>query len=250
MNVRNQFFVQSLHNFSIVSLAIVLAGCVIGPTPFLPATWKQHTASIQPVSQRLDTPRLQILIMYSGLSSSHTALRLVQPGHAVLLWDPAGDYARFDADNVFWRGTTPRRIRDLISHQPPDLEIYIKFRWELDDTSVEVFEWDISPALANHFATILREGTDDSHPAGRFSSLTWPALCTVAVSDFLQRFAKPVLQIQDWYFFPHNLAKVLYTQNPHRVRIFTPDQPQIEYLPPHLQPAAIDPSSTLKWSAR
>lgn len=206
-----------------VSWSLFLSGCVIGPAPYLPDTWKMQSPSIQRVSEMRHTPRLQVLIMYSGGASSHSALRLVGRENDVLLWDPAGDYARFDGRDFFQenaKNQLPRRMRDLIIRDPPTLETYAQFRWSLDDTSVKVFEWDISPTQADQLRLILLEGTDELHPSGSFSSLTWPFMCTVAVSDFLQRFTKPIIHISDWYFFPHHLAETLYQQTPDRVRIF------------------------------
>ena len=218
---------------------MMLTGCVIGPAPFLPENWKGQPSGIERVSEPQQTPQLQVLIMYSGLASSHSALRLVGNNEHVLVWDPAGDYARFEGE-IFLDGEAkaqpPRRSRDLIIRDPPVLETYVHFRWSLDDTSVEVFEWNLTPCKAEELYDILLKGTDESHPAGSFSTLTWPALCTVAMSDFLERFAKPILHISDWYFFPHNLSQALYKQAPDRVRIFTPRQEPLTYTAPSPQP--------------
>jgi hypothetical protein len=218
---------------------MMLMSCVIGPAPFLPDNWKRHAPGLERVSEPQHTPQLQVLIMYSGLSSSHSALRLVENHEHVVVWDPAGDYARFEGGSVLEgeaNAQPPRRMRDLIMRDPPPLDTYIQFRWSLDDTSVEVFEWDLSPIKAEHLRDILVKGTDESHPAGSFSTLTWPALCTVAMSDFLERFAKPILHISDWYLFPHNLSQELYRQAPDRVRIFTPGQEPLTFTAPSPQP--------------
>ncbi len=225
--------------FFTLSWSLMVSGCVIGPTPSLTNTWEIPSSGIEIVSEHPHTPHLQVLIMYSGLASSHSALRLVGRENDVLLWDPAGDYARFDGRDFFQsnaKNQLPRRMQDLIIRDPPTLETYAEFRWSLDDTRVEVFEWDISPIQAEQLRLILLEGTDELHPSGSFSSFTWPFMCTVAVSDFLQRFTKPIIHISDWYFFPDHLAETLYQQTPDRVRIFTPETVERTFSPPPHHP--------------
>ncbi len=237
MNAHQNLLRQFCQSFVTLSWSLLVSGCVIGPTPSLPNASKIPSSGIQRVSEHQHTPHLQVLIMYSGLASSHSALRLVGRENDVLLWDPAGDYARFDGRDFFQEKTKiqlPRRMRDLIIRDPPTLETYTQFRWSLDDTSVKVFEWDISATQADQLRLILLEGTDELHPSGSFSSFTWPFMCTVAVSDFLERFTKPIIHISDWYFFPDRLAETLYQQTPDRVRIFTPDTDERTYSPsPH-----------------
>jgi hypothetical protein len=55
--------------------------------------------------------------------------------------------------------------------------------------------------------------------------------CCVALSDFLHRFAGKIMTVPKSLFFPHDLARVLYTQSPKRVLAFRRGK-QTQYLPP------------------
>ena len=211
-----------------------LCGCVVGPAPYLPQDWIPHPGEFASVSQ---TPhsKLQVIVTYSGFESSHSALRLVTSEGGVTFWDPGGDYGRFDDDWNAQYGPMAEDIRrdnDLILSNPPDIGTFVRWRWTLEDTSVEVFEWDLSELRAQELRHILLKGTDDTHPSGSFSTWTFPLFCTMATSDFLQRFVSPLIQLPERYFFPDNLARVLYTQSPSRVRVFTWDGQKTVYTPP------------------
>ena len=213
----------------------ILGGCVVGPAPYLPADWISHPVEITEVRYQPVEPRLQVFIMYSGLETSHSALRLIAPTGRIIFWDPGGDYGRFDDDWYAQYGPFPdgvQRDDDLIVSNPPDVETFIQWRWTLDDTSVEVFEWELSDSYAERLGEILLHGTDDTHPAGSFSTWTYPMFCTMATSDFLKRFASPLIKLPEQYFFPDQLAKALYTQSPSRVRVFTWDGSTAVYSPP------------------
>jgi hypothetical protein len=208
-------------------VAIALGGCVTTPAPFLPATWVSRPADLLPVAAAPGQGRLQVLIAYGGMMSSHSAVRLETADRRVVFWDPAGDYGRSYLDLDPRWGTFPvdlPRPRDLLLPDPPDLETYLRFRWAMEDTGVEVFEWDLDAGAAETLREVLLNGTNGTHPAGRFTTLSWPAFCAVSVSDFLGRFAAPAVRLEGRHFFPHNLARELYGQAPSRVRIFRPDE--------------------------
>jgi hypothetical protein len=57
--------------------------------------------------------------------------------------------------------------------------------------------------------------------------------CTVAVSDFLHRFAGKTLTVPKSFFLPEHLARVLYTQSPKRVLAFRRSK-QTAYFPPRM----------------
>ena len=212
----------------------VLCGCVVGPAPYLPQDWISHPGAFASIGTNPQS-KLQVIVTYSGFESSHSALRLVTSDGGVTFWDPGGDYGRFDDD---WNAqfgpwaSEIERDNDLILSNPPDIGMFVRWRWTLEDTSVEVFEWDISESRAQELQRILLHGTDDTHPAGSFSSWTFPLFCTMATSDFLRRFASPMIQLPERYFFPDNLAEALYTQAPSRVRVFTWDGQKTVYTPP------------------
>jgi hypothetical protein len=214
-------------------LASVLAsGCVLSPAPYLPATWGESGPSA-PWSLAHQPPRLQAIISYGGLTSSHAALRLQTAEGRVVFWDPAGDYGRWQLEvNPRFAGAAlpARRVADRIQ-DPPDLEGYVRFRWALDDVGVEVFEWDLdaSQADALHEALLGRGRDARGHT---FSTLTAAPFCTVALSRFLRRFGSPAIRLRGTYFFPHRLAQALYRATPSRVLIFQPDGRSRVHEPP------------------
>ena len=216
--------------------SIVFSGCVVGPSPSLPATWVKHSDYVQTITTTTThQAKLQVFVAYSGMASSHSALRLVASNGQAIFWDPAGDYGQFDDDWYDQYGhqfENVNRVNDLIIDNAPDMKTIIRWRWTIDDTSVEVFEWDLSKTQAQKLREVLLNGTGDDHPAGSFSSWTPPFFCTMATSDFLSRFASPMIQLPKRYFFPHNLAKALYSQSPSRVRVFTWDGKKAIYAPP------------------
>ena len=219
----------------LVLYSVCLFGCAVGPSPYLPETWIQPVKHLHTVETIASHSRLQVFIAYSGVGSSHSALRLVTSYGSVIFWDPAGDYGRFDNDWHAQYGLYSQdlqRENDLILNHPPNEETFIRWRWTLDDTSVEMFEWDLSTSPSKKIEGVLRHGTVDDHPAGSFSTWTAPMFCTMATSDFLRRFANPMIQLSERYFFPHNLAQALYTQSPSRVHVFTKDGKKSVYIPP------------------
>ena len=114
---------------------------------------------------------------------------------------------------------------------PPDLETYLQHIWHFSSVEVEVFEWDLKPEDARELYNVLLNGTGKNHPAGRFTTTTLGMFCTVSVSGFLHRFATKTMTVPGSFFFPHNLARVLYTQSPKRVLAFRRGK-QIMYTPP------------------
>ena len=161
--------------------------------------------------------------MYGHWWDHHSALRLVCPGRPVLFWDPGGSYGSTLPEDV--------RSKDLIKINPPDLETYLRHVWNFSSVEVEVFEWDLKPEHANELYDVLVNGTDKNHPAGRFTTTTMGGFCCTALSDFLHRFATKTMTVPKTFFFPHNLARVLYTQSPKRVLAFRRTK-QIMFVPP------------------
>jgi len=157
-------------------------------------------------------PLLQVIIVYGLAWSHHSALRLVCQDHPVLFWDPGGGYSDPDREVV--------KVRDLIQINAPDLERYLQFAWENNGVEVEVFEWDLTPEQALELYDVLVNGTDKDHGGRRFNTLTIGGFCTVKLSDFLHRFATKIMVVPKSFFFPENLARVLYSQSPKRVLSF------------------------------
>jgi hypothetical protein len=168
--------------------------------------------------------RLQVLIVYGLLWCHHSALRLTVPGHSVLFWDPGGSYGVLEPDKV--------RERDLILANPPDIEAYLKYVWSRSSQEVEIFEWTLPVPDAEELWEVLVNGAGKKHPAGPFKTHTMGGFCGSALSDFLHRFGRKVVSVPRTYFFPHDLARRLYTQSPKRILIFRRERLPEVVIPP------------------
>jgi hypothetical protein len=203
----NSHFIPAL-----LLIVCLLVSCVHAPAPYRPSHWENAPIDMKSVADPPGQPLLQVIIVYGDLWSHHTALRLAYPDRPVLFWDPGGGYGVDLPEDV--------RNKDLIRINPPDLETYVRHIWRLSSLEVEVFEWDLKPEAARDLYDVLLNGTDKNHPAGRFRTTTMGLFCTVAVSDFLRRFAGKTLTVPRSFFLPEHLARVLYTQSPKRVLAF------------------------------
>ncbi len=203
--------------------ACLTVSCVHAPAPYRPSNWLNTPIGMKSVADNPDHPLLQVIIVYGPWWCHHSALRLVCPGRPVLFWDPGGSYGISHKEEI--------RSKDLIRIDPPDLEAYLQFAWQFSSVEVEVFEWDLPTEQAGELYDVLLNGTDKNHPAGKFSTATMGGFCCVALSDFLHRFAKKTMNVPKSYFFPHDLARVLYTQSPRRVLAFRRGK-QVKFVPP------------------
>ena len=226
-------------HFILILLLFVslLAGCIHAPAPHRPNNWVNNRIDLKSVANPPDQPLLQVIIVYGPWWDHHSALRLVCPDRPVLFWDPGGSYGITFPTEV--------RSKDLIRINPPDLEMYLRHVWNFSSVEVEVFEWDLKPEHANELYDALVNGTDKKHPAGRFGTMTMGGLCCVALSDFLHRFATKTMTVPRSYFFPYNLAGVLYTQSPKRVLAFRRGK-QVMFVPPRIPPGDPDSLPSLK----
>jgi hypothetical protein len=179
---------------------------------------------LESITNRPEKARLQVLIASGVAWDNHTALRLVTLGQPVVFWDPGGGYGVAPGNSV--------RRKDLVVVNPPDLKTYLPFRWKNADAAVEIFEWDLEPAYANKLYEILTQGADKNHPAGRFTTQSVGLMCSIAVSDFLNRFAIEIMDVPKTYFLPHKLARELYSQSPDRVLVFRRRKQPIVYIQP------------------
>jgi hypothetical protein len=214
----------------------ILASCIHAPAPHLPSTWIGTYTDLESITNRPAKARLQVIIASGVVMDNHTALRLVTPGQPVVFWDPGGGYGTAPGEDV--------RRKDLIVVNPPDLETYLPFRWENYDAAVEIFEWDLEPAYAYKLYQTLTQGTEKNHPAGRFTTRSMGLMCSIAVSDFLNRFAADIMDVPTTYFWPHKLARVLYSQSPDRVLVFRRrKQPMVYIQPPKMLDVTHSPTS-------
>ena len=218
---------------TLLLLTSLLAGCIHAPAPYRSNNWVNHRIDLKSIADPPEQPLLQVIIVYGPWWSHHSALRLVYPDRPVLFWDPGGGYGVGFPEDV--------RSKDLIRINPPDLETYLQHIWQLSSLEVEVFEWDLKPEEARDLYDVLLNGTDKHHPAGRFTTTTIGLFCTVAVSDFLHRFARKTLTVPRSFFLPEHLARVLYTQSPKRVLAFRRGR-QTAYFPPRITSGDSNPS--------
>ena len=202
-----------------------LVGCVHSPARYRPDGWDHTPIDLKSVADAPDQPLLQVIIVYGPWWCHHSALRLVCPDRPVLFWDPGGSYGIFHQEEI--------RSRDLILKDPPDLEAYLQFSWKYSSVEVEVFEWNLGLEHAYELYDVLSMGTNKNHPAGKFTTGTVGGFCCVALSDFLHRFASKIMIVPKSYFFPHDLARVLYTQSPKRILAFRRGK-QLIYVPPRI----------------
>ncbi len=215
----------------------LLVGCVHAPAPYRPNNWVNNRIDLKSVADPPNQPLLQVIIVYGHWWDHHSALRLVCPGRPVLFWDPGGSYGTTFPMDV--------RSKDLIRINPPDLEMYLRHIWNFSSLEAEVFEWDLKPEHANELYDVLLNGTDKKHPAGRFTTTTMGGFCCVSLSDFLHRFAAKTMTVPRSFFFPYNLARVLYTQSPKRVLAFRRGK-QVMFVPPRTPPGDFSSSQMLK----
>lgn len=190
--------------------------------PNLPATWRSTPVPLETLADLPDESKLQVLVMYWPGSCSHTAVRLLTAERPVLFWDPGGSYGK--PDSRLPSHTRPARVTrhaDLITGNAPDLETYFTFRRALGNTGVEIFEWILSTEQAEKLHDILLSGSRSGRRA-EFRSKAPPMFCSRAASQFLHRFAADILDVPQKYFFPHRLARVLYSQSPDRVLLYQP----------------------------
>lgn len=194
-----------------ILVSLFISGCAHPPAPFSPGGFKLQPPG--PVAEcKSDKFCLQILIMYSPNICSHAALRLQAPDRPPLFWDPAGGYGREGS-------RTSARSNDILEI-PPTLNQYLQFRTEIPTDTAEIFEWYISKKDMDGIYTILSTGTGPEHPQGDFSTQGTGFFCASHISDFLNRFGGDIIQVEQ-NFFPHNLARQLYEQDPGRVILAT-----------------------------
>ena len=233
---------QSFHLTSIfrllpllLCLVFSLVGCTTTHTKFLSDYWIEQSPALYFVSTHTKPSRLQVIITYDGPVSSHSALRLVSENTQVTFWDPAGAYGLVGhIEDQHGQPITPygKREKDIVVTHIPNIPTYLGFRWLVGDSSVEIFEWDIPDEQIEALQEILRKETDETHPKGEFHTETAPAFCSIAISDFLQRFASSIIELSETYLWPHNLAEALLQQSPSRVRVFIRGQEELVYIPP------------------
>ena len=211
-------------------IGVLLFSCTHNPAPYAPGKASTRTLNPATIAGSSGRPKLQIIITYSELYCTHSALRLEQSGRPVVFWDPGGTYGinAAVADQPLLRGDV-KKTNDLIIHQAPTIPAYWDFSYEGSDHAMEVFEWDLSDQRAERIYEFLLASAGINENQSDFQTGTAGGFCSVAISEFLSRFPGEPFHVPLTYFFPHDLAEQLYTRHPDRVIVLRRDQPPTEY---------------------
>ena len=239
MALPNSYSVKLSHvkRFLLLTL-IFLSGCSTTHRQYLSDHWVSQPQVLHLVSANTRASRLQVIVTYDGSLSSHSALRLESENGNVTFWDPAGAYGLVGhITDQHGKPIKPygKRAKDIVITHIPDIPTYMKFRWLVGDSSVEIFEWDLPNQQTKELREVLQMETDETHPKGEFHTETAPAFCSIAISNFLQRFVTPTLTLADTYLWPHNLAEALLDYSPSRVRVFVRGKPEMVFMAPRQQ---------------
>ena len=197
---------MTMQRVMVAGLCGVLGWGCTGPTPHVPRGWTQHDPADHFTDA--DAPsRFQVLVAYGGNMPSHTMLRVVAAGGAVL-WDPGGGFALADANY--------RRQADLIRDPGPPLRDILAHRWRSLDVAVEVFEWDVTVDEARALRSdLVGNGADEPFRTDRRAGV-----CSLAISEFIMRHGLARTRLSSTYGWPQDLARALYARRPDRVRLF------------------------------
>ncbi len=202
----------------------LLTACA--PAPYVRDDWPNRRITMDQLNDDGQTGLIQVFIGYGVFVDNHAALRLVCPGKPTLFWDPGGNFGDNDPQIL------SRKHNYLIWEQAPDAKTFMEWRIKVPDVATEMFEFAMSAAQAEYLWDILKNGNPPEHPLGRFTHRSAPMRCGTDTSDYLSRFAGDVVRVPKSYFWPRDLAKVLYTQRPRRVVYYRLHEPLRELHPP------------------
>lgn len=200
-----------LRGFFVATVLCLMAGCHAG-RPQVAEGWSRRSApTLADDVTRDKRARLQIIVCYGRRTSNHAAVRLATGDGTVLFWDPGGGYHVQDPAAV-------GRRADLVSEHPPTLGQWWRYRGSfIREPFNEVFEWDLDGSDGRDLAVILQQGAVYDEAGKRFQTAAAGGACGLAVSEFLHRYGRPYVTIRRRYFWPHDLGRVLWQQNPDRV---------------------------------
>lgn len=218
------------------------AGCRSGS--IVPDDWAPAPdAAWQGDAHRDRQPRVQVLVCYDRLRSTHTALRVTTAEGEPVFWDPGGAYGLAKPEYG--------RVNDMVLDEPPTTAKWWEFRsrW-MHEPFAYIFEWDLDPGQAQTMRDLLLEGAQTPPGDGRWSTKTTPGLCNIRICRFLQRHGSPVVDPPSSYLLPDGLAIRLWHQNPDRVLRYAGEytSPPTVWLPPGDEPepakreVAVNPS--------
>jgi hypothetical protein len=110
------------------------------------------------------------------------------------------------------------------------LPIYWRFAVSTEDTAMEVLEWILTEQRADAFHQILISGAQDSGRTDGFTTDSAPFYCSISLSEFLMRYGRGLATADKSYFWPSSLAGHLRAQQPHRVLVFSTDEPKATFV--------------------
>ncbi len=210
----------------------VHSGCCFhrSSVPKLPKTWYGNECDTKSLEDDAEQAKLHIFIMYSGMICSHVAVRVCCQSKGPIFWDPAGGFGRHDDEDPTLQNShfdIPAELgsvrkKDMIVEGVPSINQYLAWRKQIQTSGVEIFEFNLSDDDAEKFWTIIRYGTNRSHPKGAFHTNALGGTCGLVVAKFLHRFADNIVKV-DTVLYPHNLSKQLYNGNPDRVIVYRDD---------------------------
>ena len=232
-------FKKNVFIILLISIASFHMGCCVHSScPMLPDTWNENECNSRSLEDDFQQATLHVMVMYNG-PCTHVALRLYCKKEGAIFWDPAGGFAN---DKVYVNPENQEfnfdgsgnpdsiRLNDVIIKSVPSINQYLVWRKFIDTHAAEIFEFIIPQDEAEELWTILRNGTKRSHPKGAFHTKAVGGTCGLSIAKFLHRFADDIVEVKT-VFYPHNLAKQLYKQNPERVIIYR-DEKLYYYIPP------------------
>lgn len=205
---------RSFWSLGLVAVA-VLTGCLSTAQPNPPRHWHRQILETA-AGLESNGPKLQVIVTYDDVYSTHAALRLAG-AEGALFWDPAGRYGE-TGDGTY--AARMRRVNDLIVANEPSLEMYWTASVNASDTTMEVFEWDLSQQQARRIRKTLLEGSTVNGGSKDFQTKTTKPFCSSAISEFLQMSEDDPVKLENSYLLPHDLARALYRTGPDRVLIF------------------------------
>lgn len=204
--------IHSIHRtFLVFCLLVLISSCAHSPLPFVAKGLKRVPGSQKDNECSSNTSCLQIFIMYGEFSCAHTALRVQINENKTVFWDPAGGYGIAGSVNAV-------RVKDLVISPVPTVSEYLEFRSVIPTEAAEIFEFEIERRDAEYLYNVLSQSSKESDPEASYDTQGVGLFCSYHVSEFLEKFAGRVLSVKQ-VFFPHSLAKQLYTQRPNRVLV-------------------------------
>ena len=221
-------------------ITLTLTGCCFHRTcPMLPKTWNANKCNTKSLEDNNKQAKLHVMVMYNEGPCSHVALRLYSQEKGPIFWDPAGGFANEQGNFGNDQGNendedyelsinnpsnlNSIRLNDIITKKAPSINEYLEWRRIIHTHAAEIFEFNISETEAVNLWDILRNGTTRSHPKGKFHTNAMGGTCGLSIAKFLHRFAEDIIKVNS-AFYPHNLARQLYKQNPDRVIIYRDGQ--------------------------